>query len=196
MAVNDVWRLSMIGSHTGSEIAVITMHVRMKSANGEPEGACNILATNLLDNLKTKQATTFRWDRIVCLSRNLAPPQSVEYTTGFPKAGTVGLEELPHQVGVVVTSKTAYAGRSYRGRHYLPAFTESEMTAGILETATYTAVQGYYDALVGLIGSAGSNSDYTWVVWSDKLNIATPVTQAIVRTVPGVVRRRRVGVGQ
>lgn len=196
MAVNDVWRLSCLGSHSGSEIAVITMHIKLISGNGTFAGAAAYIKTNLLDLLKTQETNTFRWDKIVGLTRNLTPPVSGEYATGFPLTGSGGVDELPHQVGLVVTHKTAYAGRSYRGRHYIPGMDESKATAGLFTSTAVNAIQTYYDDLVAALGAAGSNADYQWVVWSDKLSIATPVTQAIVRNNPGVVRRRRVGVGQ
>lgn len=174
----------------------MTMHVRMKSANGTFDGAAAHIKTNLLSLLAGIMPNTFRWDKIIGLTENLTPPVAGEYVTGFPLVGTQATDELPHQLACVVSQKTAFAGRSYRGRHYIPAISEAQVTAGQL-TGTYTtAVQQYYDDLVAGIGAAGANADYTWVVWSEKLDIATPVTQAIVRANPGVVRRRRVGVGQ
>lgn len=195
MATGDIWRLSMIGSHTGTELAVITMHIRMKTSNGTFAGACAYLKTNLLDLLKTKQATTFRWDEIRGLTVNLSPPLADLYNTAFPIAGQVAGEEQAHQVAAVVSVKTAYAGRSYRGRNYLPALTESEWSNGLLDSTTGNAIQQYYDDLVAALGASGSNADYMWVVWSKKLQAYNGVTDTIVRDVPGVIRRRRIGVG-
>lgn len=196
MATNDVWRLSAIGSHSGTEIAVCTMHIRMKTNSGTPEGAAAYLKTNLWTLVATQQATTFRWDRIVGLSRNLVPPVSAEYTTGFPITGGAAYDELPRQVALVVTHKTAYAGRRYRGRHYLPAMTEAYSGSGVFASTLTNALQTYYDDLVAALGVGGTNADYEWVVWSAKNGAAYPVKQAIVRNNPAVIRRRRVGVGQ
>lgn len=196
MATNDVWRLSCVGSHAGTEIAVITLHIKMLSANGTFDGAAAYIKTNLLSLVKTYQSDTFRWDKIVGLTANTTPKVSGEYTTGFPVAGSAINEEPAHQVAVVVAEKTQYAGRSYRGRHFLPAMSESAWTAGLLDTTVKNALQTYYDDLVAALGLGGSNADYQWVVWSEKLNVATPVSLAVVRNIPGVIRRRRVGVGQ
>lgn len=195
MATNDIWRLSLIGSHSGTELAVITMHIKMKTANGTFAGAALYLKTNLLDLLKTKQSNTFRWDEIRGLTVNTTPPMADLYNTGFPLTGTVVTEEPPHQVAVVVSTKTLYAGRSYRGRNYLPALPEASFTAGLVESTTGNALQTYYDDLVAALGNSGSNADYMWVVWSEKLQAANGIVDTIVRDVPGVVRRRRVGVG-
>ncbi len=196
MATNDVWRLSCIGSHAGTELAVITMHIRMKTNVGTFDGAAAYIKTNLLDLLKTKEDNGFRWDKIVGLTRNTTPKVSGEYSTGFPLQGTVVAEGTPRQAAIVVTHKTAYAGRSYRGRHYIPSLSIEELTGELWNAATVSGIQTYYDDLVAALGSGGANPDYEWVVWSDKLDVATPVTQAIVRNNPGVIRRRRIGVGQ
>lgn len=195
MAEGDVWRLSLIGSHSGTELAVMTMHIRMKTGSGTFAGACAYLKTNLLDLLKTKEATTFRWDEIRGLTVNTNPPLADLYNTGFPLAGTLAVEEPPHQVAAVVSTKTAYAGRSYRGRNYIPALPETAYAAGLLDSTVGNALQTYYDDLVAGIGASGSNADYMWVVWSEKLQAANGITDTIVRDVPGVIRRRRVGVG-
>jgi len=195
MATDDIWRLSFIGSHAGTELAVITMHIRMKTGSGTFAGACAYLKTNLLDLLKVQQATSFRWDEIRGLTANLTPPRADLYNTGFPISGTSGNEEPPHQVAAVVSIKTAYAGRSYRGRNYLPAIPETSWTAGLLASTPGNAIQTYYDDLVAALGASGSNADYQWVVWSEKLQQGNAVVDTIVRDVPGVIRRRRVGVG-
>lgn len=196
MATNDVWRLSFLGSHSGTEIAVVTMHVKFLTGVATFAGACAYVKTNLVDLIKTKQASTFRWDQINGLLVNATPRQSDTYVTGFPVAGSDSALETPRQVALVVTHKTAYAGRSYRGRHYWPAMVAGNFATPSWGSAMVAAIQTYYDDLVAGIGSGGSNADYQWVVWSDLLNTATPVTAAIVRTNPAVIRRRRVGVGQ
>lgn len=195
MATDDIWRLSFIGSHSGTELAVITMHIRMKTGSGTFAGACAYLKTNLIDLVKTQQSNTFRWDEIRGLTVNLTPPRADLYNTAFPVVGTVVTEETAHQVAAVVSVKTAYAGRSYRGRNYLPAISEASWSQGLLSSATGNALQTYYDDLVAALGANGSNADYQWVVWSEKLQQGNAVTDTIVRDVPGVVRRRRVGVG-
>lgn len=196
MATNDVWRLSCLGSHAGTEIAVVTLHIKFLTGVATFNGAAAYIKTNLLSLLATQQANTFRWDKIVGLTRNTIPKVSGEYVTGFPIAGGAAVDENPHQVAMVVTHKTQYAGRSYRGRHYLPATSDQATTNGIYIGTYVSAIQQYYDDLVAALGLGGSNADYQWVVWSDKLDVATPVSQAIVRNNPGVIRRRRIGVGQ
>ena len=195
MAQGDVWRLTLIGSYGGTEQAMMTMHVLMKSGSGTFAGAAAYITTNLIQLLKTKQSNAFRWDEIRGLTVNTSPPRAELYNTGFPIAGTLASDPNVHQVALIVSTKTYYAGRSYRGRNYIPATTEVAVTAGLFDNATVDAVQVYYDDLVAALGGTGANPDYQWGVWSEKLQAFNAIADTIVRNIPGVVRRRRVGVG-
>jgi hypothetical protein len=197
MALNDVHRFSCVGTHLGTEVAIITLHARETSGIAEVAALANIIRTDLITPLAAQQSTAFRWDSIQVITDNTTPRRSYEYTTGFPVAGgNAGGDELPHQVAMVVTLKTAYAGRSYRGRVYLPALTEAQFTAGLFTAACVTAVNSCFTTLLGHIGSSGTDTDWRLVVWSEKLQTANNVTQVVVRNNPGVIRKRRIGVGQ
>jgi hypothetical protein len=153
------------------------------------------LKTYFLDLIKTKQVSAFRWDSIDGLLVNASPPKSWQYTTAFPIVGTAGADDYVHQSACVVTHRTQYAGRSYRGRHYIPGLNAAQYTNGLISTAARNAIQTYYDDIKAAVGSGGANTDIRWVVWSQKLLTYTDVTDTLVRTIPGVIRRRRVGVG-
>lgn len=60
--------------------------------------------------------------------------------TGAAVAGTAVGELLPPQIALCVTLRTAFAGRSFRGRTYLPGFTESHNAAGGVVSGTALAV--------------------------------------------------------
>lgn len=195
MATGEVWRASVVGSHAGTELAVNTWHFRMLTS-ADPVATIGLyLKTYWIDTMKTKWSNSFRIDEIDFLRVNASPPISDRYTTAMPIAGQLAQEETAHQVAAVATIRTQYAGRSYRGRHYIPALGETSWTAGLLDTTVRNAIQTYYDDIVAAVGASGANSDIRWVVWSHKLLTSTDVKDVIVRSVPGVVRRRRVGVG-
>lgn len=196
MAIGEVWRASVQGSHGGSELAIVTWHFRMLSAADPTATIGAYLKVQWCDCVKAYQSNQFRWDQINLLRVNASPPISAQYTTGFPVAGSGANGETPHQTAIVITSKTQYAGRSYRGRHYLPGLDQFDFLQGIVTTTCKNALQTYYDDIVAGTGAGGSNTDIRWVVWSQKLLAYTDVNDAVVRTVPGVQRRRRVGVGQ
>lgn len=196
MAVGEVWRASVQGSHSGTELAIVTWHFRMLSAADPTTTIGLYLKTYWCDLIKTKMHNTFRWDQINLLRVNASPPISATYNTGFPILGQDGTEILPAQNAIVVKHATQYAGRSYRGRHYLPAMSVTSIDGGLVENAWRAAIQTYYDDIVAAVGSGGANTDIRWVVWSQKLLTYTDINEAVVRNVPGVIRRRRVGTGQ
>lgn len=77
--------------------------------------------------------------------------------TGAAVPGTGGIAEaLPAYTALVVTLRTAKAGKSFRGRVYLPGWTENENTAsGTSSTAAGTAGVAFINAIgSGLQSSA------------------------------------------
>lgn len=195
MPVNDVWRVSIIGSHAGADQGIITMHFKMLSGIGTFQGLAALLRPGFVASLANQVHNGFRFDMLRGLTVNTTPPVSDEYTAGLPITGSLSGDPLPYQAAMVVTLKTGYAGRSYRGRNYIPGQGEAYFTAGIFASNVVAAVQGYYDTLIATFGQGGSDSNYQLGIWSDKLSLFTPVTQAIVRSNPATQRRRRMAVG-
>lgn len=196
MATNDIWRVSVVGSHGGTELGIYTMHFRFKTNVATFAGLAAAVKTSWVDQFKSFQSTNFRTDSINGLKIQPLPKQSDTYVTGFPVAGTDGTEEMPHQVAIIASLKTAYAGRSYRGRHFLPATSEDRWDDGLVESVALGQIQGLYSNAVTAYGAGGTDPDYEWIVWSERLNAYNPITSAVVRAVPGTIRRRRIGVGQ
>lgn len=197
MAQNDVWRFSCVGSHAGTELAVITLHGREISGIAETATFCAGIVSNLLTPFAARQGMGFRWDIINALTVNTTPRKSAEYTTSLPITGSLTANtELPHQVALVTTEKTAFAGRSYRGRTYLPGLTETDSDSGLWTSTCTNAMLTAWNNFLAVFGSAGSSTDWRWVVWSTKLGSANNITSVVVRNNPGIIRRRRVGVGQ
>lgn len=195
MATNDIWRLSCLGL-TGSDLGVITLHVRMKSPGGTFAGAAEYIKTNLLTLLKGYQSNSFSWTGINGNSVNLTPPQSLSYSTGFPLVGAENVSDaMPLQIACVTKLQTAYAGRSYRGRVYIPGMSEGHCAGSQFSVAMQNAYQTYWDDLVAALGSGGSSTDYELGVYSRKLSVFTPVTSAVVRRAAYTQRRRTAGEG-
>lgn len=195
VAVGDTYRLSCIGDWGAGTFGLITMHVKMISAGGTPAGFCAALKTNLLDLLKTKQSDRWYWRQINWISVNLTPAVSNVYSTGFPLQGTVVQEPLPATCAMIVTNRTSYAGRRYRGRQYIPGLPETESNGSTIDAAVVAAVQTYYDDLAAAYGLGGADPDYQLVVWSHTYSAGTPITEFVVRNTIGTQRRRRPGVG-
>lgn len=195
MAANDIWRLSMVGDWSATEQAVVTAHVKFLSGAATFDGAAAYFKTNLLDLLKTLQSNGWNWRYVNGITVNVNPPQSGTYITGFPLTGTQASDSLPYTTALVTSLRTNYAGRSYRGRMYIPALSENSNAAGRCIQATVNSVQTYFEDLVAALGYGGSNADYQWGVYSRLLSQFYPFTAPVVREVWGTVRRRRPGVG-
>jgi len=114
-------------------------------------------------------------------------------TTVRGGAGTLAGDQLPTQVAGVVSTQTALAGRSFRGRLYFPPCGESDnQLTGVPSAAYKTAIGNIASSMIGplTIASGGDSADITWVVRSNRLNLETPVERVIIKDNWGTQRRR------
>lgn len=126
-----------------------------------------------------------------------------DYTYGPIAGGDASSEELPPQVTAVVTWRTALAGRSYRGRTFLPTTAEQNQDSGVLG-ATYTGyVNAFITQMLAVFGPTGSDTNWQFVVISRFNNgspratpIGTPVTSGLLRPRLYTQRRRVFGHGR
>lgn len=142
----------------------------------------------------------------------LEPEIVVEHAyTGTLPTGAVASEATATQVAGIVSWKTNYAGRRYRGRTYLPAVPESMLTLGFLEPAQRTAMDTWADwhRAQAFTGPGSSAWSANLVVLSDPDGVlpssTTPagkrqptfdvVQSYVIRYSPGTQRRRKIGVG-
>lgn len=96
-------------------------------------------------------------------------------STGAPVAGTAVGGALPPEVALVVTERTAGAGRSFRGRIFLPGFDKTATTsAGAATGGAVSATQAWAQLIQS--GMAGQ---------SLTLAIAQPARQAYTSPVTG-----------
>lgn len=92
-------------------------------------------------------------------------------------AGSATAQQLPAECSVVCTLGTAIAGKSYRGRVYLPPPSEDVNNVGVVLAAYLTDVKAAFDTW--LRSSTGNNlqtADLDLCVYSRKLDVATLVT--------------------
>jgi hypothetical protein len=77
--------------------------------------------------------------------RDLRVASSAEFVdSGSASAGGAAADSLPPQNAVVVTLRTAKAGRSFRGRVYLPGLSELDNSpTGVTSTAANTAAAAF-----------------------------------------------------
>jgi len=136
-------------------------------------------------------------------ARSIVPDSHVvveESLTGI--TGAVSGEVSPNQVAGVITWRTALAGRSYRGRTYIPALPQSYVVSGLLSATGLGNYNTFRTAMMTAFAATGSSTNFRLGVISrvaDGVARPTPliqvVTSSVVRTIPGTQRRRRLGVG-
>lgn len=121
--------------------------------------------------------------------------QPMYTSTGSPVAGTAATETMPAQNCVVVTVRTALAGKSYRGRVYLSGWAEvANLNSGLIATPARTAAQAFVAALDEL-EDLGFPYSLKLGVASRTLEVTTPATGYVVRdAVWDAQRRRRDGI--
>lgn len=195
MAIGDKYRLSIVGDWGAANVAVNTIHFRMKSLGATPQDACLKLHDYFDTYVKIHQSNTFTWRYINWLSVGIVPPVSGTYTTGFPIAGSLAEDSVGQQLAAICTLRTQYAGRSYRGRIYLPALGETKGDGTGPIAAVQTSLNSMLSSMATTLGVGGSDPDLELVIWSKKLNTAYPISSGVARTAWGVIRRRRAGVG-
>lgn len=117
--------------------------------------------------------------------RDIRTANTAEFIdAGAAVAGTAVGDLLPPQTALCITLRTASAGRSFRGRVYLPGFAESHNTAGGLANGLVAPV-----AFVAAIKSNLQSSGLDLGVLSRPAPDATPPRAGFITTVNAVVAR-------
>jgi hypothetical protein len=133
----------------------------------------------------------FQWDSINILDLETSTGISVVYATGFPVTGTAGGDPAGGQVCAITTLTTGQRGRSYRGRVYWPAVSNSFINSADGCTIDSDELANY-DALITHLQTAlgGLSGSVNLAVASKKLLAAHAVTAHQTRTWIGTQRRR------
>lgn len=84
--------------------------------------------------------------KVTDLATNFAP--SINVGTGLPIAGTLSGAPLPNNCSLCVTKRTVFRGRSFRGRIYHPALTETDVTANAVSAGRVNAIIAAYEDLM------------------------------------------------
>jgi hypothetical protein len=181
MAVTDVYSVKWEFEDTNlGTIYTPGIHVRQDGASFDANDVADVMKDVWITAvgavaLREFYKTTTRLNAI--LIRRVSPLEPIEQriTSSLPSAGLSTGEQLAPGNAVLISMRTANIGRSYRGRLFLPAPTEtvedSSGSMSAVEAAKILACVNQLDALddVGLLTPQ--------VVWSPLLSVATAVTQ-------------------
>ena len=115
---------------------------------------------------KLVQSDDYLLERIV--GKDLTTELGFESLRTVNEVGNVPGNLLPNNVTFAVKFTTGRLGRSTRGRNYIPAIRESEVTFNTLSVSQASAYVGAYQQLLPTL--VGATSSWEWVVVSRKQN--------------------------
>lgn len=209
MAANETYELAMLGTYHGQQI-VTTHHFRETVPWVPPPSAEQSLIDKWQAALQTAWLNCFpgTYSLLTLRARKvcgtLPLPEAVEEGVNAAGSRSGGASvEWPAWMALLVTEKTGVAGRSYRGRYYVPGVTDADVDGDVFTTTAFTlwALVGTYNAaLLSAFGPTGSDGTFRLVVHSRKLaavpgaqcqQSSTPVT-ALVRSIrPATMKSRK-----
>jgi len=95
---------------------------------------------------------------------------SSEVSLGATAGGVTG-ESAPNNCTMAVSFRTAFVGRSNRGRNYVPVLTNSQVTDNTIDAGFATDIVNGYALLIA--GGGATPAGWTWVVVS-RFNAGLP----------------------
>jgi hypothetical protein len=125
--------------------------------------------------------------------RNIAQANQAEFLdAGAAVPGTAAGAILPPQIALVLTLRTALAGASFRGRVYLPGWTEdSNNTSGACDSAPGGNARDFVIAIASALTAAGLQM----AVLSRSRLVGTPITSVVLRDFAWDTVRKRATAG-
>ena len=121
-------------------------------------------------------------------------------TTGFQVN-----ESLPGYCAAILSLRSGFGGRSYRGRVYFTGISEDDSGAGRLGVDSFNILDTIGDKLIANYGPVGSDSLFKFVIYSrtigpgiiedGRIAGVIPVVQCLPRSILGTQRHRLIGHG-
>lgn len=194
-AVNDVYEMT-IWNQVANQAGVIVRHYIVQAVGGAgASDAIIALDFAIAVNGPVKSLlTTAAQFRGVGVQKIWPLPKLVRvFNTTGQDFGTVAGDPMPTQISGLISLKTLFAGRGFRGRAYIPFAGETDNANTSQPTAGYI---GRLDTLAALFtgllmtGTGGNTVDLKGGVWQRGPHIFTPCTTSISRDRWATQRRR------
>src|SRR5688572_18590306 len=144
MAIGDTYRFSVQMEHvTGRDDAVNVMHFRQKTANIYPNGMEDLVRAWIGQGQGNYLGVICPSYELVKYAVKQVTGGTGEYEMAMGLAGTYGIagDQLPSTVAALISWRTGFAGRSKRGRTFLPPTAETALGSGIW-TPTFIGLCG------------------------------------------------------
>jgi len=125
------------------------------------------LATNLSDwfSLEFASHLSRDWSTVAVHARGLNVPNGfVVDVSPTPTIGGADIEAAPNNVALCISFRTGVAGRSFRGRNYVPGIPNDQILLNTFDPGWLADVKGGYDLL--LPGGGALPGGWVWGVLS------------------------------
>lgn len=186
VVIEGTYSITITWALAGTDWAVNQLHALIPSADSVDAAlaaawASDIEAAHVASGLAALQPTAVSLSRVDV--RDLREPALPAYSAPMTSAGTSEAELLPRGTALVVTKRTNRAGPSYRGRIYIPGFSEEANETGGRATSAASAaalafVEGLQDAATARGHTLAVASLYKAGSFDPSAN---PITQLEVR---------------
>ena len=200
MPLGDILQIR-IECSMGDQASENIRHIQIMSVTA-PEPPYSAIADQLSTGLSAKYipaiATNARYNGVAVRRVKPLPPTIETISLIGANPGTATGDAMPGQVAGLGNLKSAFAGRAFRGRVYVPFPAESDNGPDGAPTAAYLVkLQALIDLLVagGTITLGGGNLTFNWVLYHRVAGTTTPLTVATARP-KFATQRRRGGFGR
>jgi len=195
LANNDVYA-ARICCTLGVQTSINVLHYLVSSVVGAPTDTHMVTALDLAfaGAIKALMGPDASYRGIGVQRRLPTPATNQEFGIAGQGAGTLAGPSLPKQLSGLVTKRTAFAGKRYRGRFYAPFPSEAsnDGAEGRPIAAYVTALTnlgGVIDNALG-IGAGGDSATITPGLFNKTTGAFTPITSCTARNYWANQRRR------
>lgn len=201
MAIDDIYKLSIVGEYGLGQEFVNTFHYKQLADPADPPAEA--LAIAFRDAcIPTYLDLLLDSSEVIQLEVRQVTGGLAAFDLAIAEFGTnSGVDQLPPQVSPLVSWRTGLAGRRNRGRTYLPAPPENVQDAGALTSGFVSSITTW--ANTTLLLTIEDVETWQHVVYGAPCPSCTPprsenivnITSFLVRNDLRTQRRRVVGVG-
>lgn len=183
-------------SYLLDQLAINVLHYRTTSVVSNPTTAhfASLLATTMPGLYKPLMSTQATYLGVAVQKTFPLPNHTPNVDVTGAAAGTSGAVPLPRQDCGIVTKRTAFAGRQYRGRVYLPfpSTADNEATEGTPNAAYLTAANAWAASALGnwTINTGGNQATMVPILWHADTGTYTDLAGFSVRDRWATQRRR------
>jgi len=166
MAIGDAFTVAVKGVQGSKPWANVLHFKRLTAGPGD---------FGLMDNVRLAYNThwlpvcgpTLELQSVV--ATRLVIPLGEQYSASYTDFGTGSGPIGPVQAALCTTLRTTLAGRSHRGRVFLPGLQGQAVSTGVINSTTVTAANALWADLLAEFGPTGSDANWQWIVFSRRL---------------------------